>query len=110
MTSAQQNSIAIAIDKEGNVWKGFFCRAPYYALYNSAGIRLGMRPNPYMDNPHKPMDQPMLLIHLLPECTVFIGQQVPFSEHIAEFNIMVIETRESKPENALRAFLAFSAS
>lgn len=100
--------IAIAVDRNGQLWEKYFCTAPYFAIYTAEGTRLDIRANPYNNLKNKPVQNPQLLINLLAECQVFIGKTIAMPEHIAEFNVMAIETSAPTPLAAIAEFDRFA--
>ena len=73
------NYIAVAVNKNDNIWYGNFGIAPYFMLFNQSGEIVGKRINPlgagqsrFLQN----QENPPKLIDLLADCSIFIGKKM----------------------------------
>jgi len=103
--------IAIAIDKNGDVWKGHFGITHSFLLFDKQGNFIEEIKNPYAitESGQKHQSKPELIIKLLPHCDVFIGKKMgkeSFAIIQDKLGILPFLTTESDPSKALKEYLA----
>lgn len=104
----KKNLIAVGVDRNGLLWNNHYGVSPQYYLFDFAGNLIEKRLNPYAagDGDTKHHGKPGLIVSLLPECGVFIGQKMGSPEKLAEMGVKTFLTSESDPKAAIRDFLA----
>ncbi len=101
-----KNKIAIAIDEDGQIWKGHFGIAPYYLIYDNNKSFIEKRLNPYgaKSEKHSHHDNPKLIINFLSDCKIFVGKRMGRESEIKlkqNFGIEAFLTDIAEPETVI---------
>ena len=104
---AARSAIAVAVGKDGRVWKSHFGMAPFYWIFDAEGHLLERRENPHARKRHP--DDPGRIVDLLPECGTFIGRRMGDESRrrlAGSLGVKPMLVTEEDPLAAVRAYLA----
>ena len=104
---SERENIALGVDDEGQIWQAHFGMAPWYYLFDRQGELIERRANPYAQT-GKHHDDPMRIVALLPECSVFIARRMGgrSRRRLAEsLGVQPALTEATDPHLAVRAYL-----
>jgi predicted Fe-Mo cluster-binding NifX family protein len=102
-----KNLIAVAVDKNGNVWKGHFGMSPFYLLFDDKGKQIEKKKNPLAEE-NKHHDDPKLVVNLLNDCNVFIAKRMGDKSKknlVEKLNVTPVITENENPLDALNDYL-----
>ena len=104
-----KNNIAIAVNKNENIWYGHFGISPYFLIFDNSGKLKDKRINPHGAG-HSQLyhDNPKLIIESLNDCDVFVGKKMGAKGKniLAEkFGIKTILTKENNVKLFLKNYL-----
>jgi predicted Fe-Mo cluster-binding NifX family protein len=104
--------IALGVDETGTkMWNGHFGMSPQFHIYDTNGVFVEARPNPYgykKGEKHEHHDDPNRIAALLADCKTFLARRMGEKSRqqlISRFPVEAVLTRETLPADALRDYL-----